>query len=119
LPFFLDVLGGVNVPKNVLGVKVEDVVAMTTYEEASTIVKGLYELGVGNIKMNYLGWFNDGYYHDVAEKVKNVAKLGSKDDFAELGKELAENGGALYGNVAFNEVSYASDDYILKVTTKD
>ena len=113
LPFFVDILGGANVPQNILGVTVDKVVAMTTYEEAADIVEELGEVGIGNIKMNYLGWFNDGYYHDVAEKVKNVAKLGSKDDFAELGKELAENGGALYGNVAFNEVSYTSDDYIL------
>lgn len=113
LPFFLDILGGANVPQNILGVTVDSVVAMTTYEEAGEIVDELNEIGVGNIKMNYLGWFNDGYYHDVPEKIKNIAKLGSKDDFAELGEELAEDGGALYGNVAFNEVSYTSDNYIL------
>ena len=113
LPFFLDILGGANVPKNVLGVTVQDVVAMTTYEEAAEIVEKLNEIGIGNIKMNYLGWFNDGYYHDVPEKVKNLAELGSKDDFAELGEELAEDGGALFGNVAFNEVCYTSKDYIL------
>ena len=113
VPFFLDILGGANVPQNVLGVIVEDVVPMTTYDEAGDIVEELNEIGVGNIKMNYLGWFNGGYYHDVPEKVKNVSELGSKDDFKELGEQLAEDGGKLFGNVAFNEVCYTSKDYIL------
>lgn len=113
LPFFLDILGGVNVPKNVLGVTVEDVVAMTTYEEASAIVEQLNNLGVGNIKMNYLGWFNGGYYHDVPEKIKALSELGSKKEFEALAEQLEADGGALYGNVAFNEVCYTSDDYIL------
>lgn len=113
LPFFLDILGGANVPQNVLGVTVDDVVAMTTYEEAGEIAKKLNEIGVGNIKMNFFGWFNDGYYHDVPEKVKNISELGSKDDFAALEEQLMADGGGLYGNVAFNEVSYTSDDYIL------
>ena len=113
LPFFLDILGGANVPENILGVTVDDVVAMTTYEEAAEITEKLNEIGVGNIKMNFLGWFNGGYYHDVPEKVKNLSELGSKKDFAALGEQLAEDGGGLYGNVAFNEVCYTSSDYIL------
>ena len=113
VPFFLDILGGVNVPKNVFGVTVEDVVAMTTYEEASAIVEKLNTVGVGNIKMNYLGWFNGGYYHDVPEKIKGLSELGSKKEFAALAEKLELDGGALYGNVAFNEVCYTSSDYIL------
>ena len=113
LPFFLDVLGGVNVPKNVLGVTVQDVVAMTTYEEAATIVEKLSELGVGNIKMNYLGWFNDGYYHDVPDRIKHISELGSKKEYAALAEQLQTDGGMLFGNVAFNEVSYTSSDYVL------
>lgn len=113
VPFFLDILGGANVPQNVLGVTVDDVVAMTTYEEAGEIAEKLNEIGVGNIKMNYLGWFNDGYYHDVPETIKNISELGSKNEFASLEDQLVENGGELFGNVAFNEVSYTSSNYIL------
>lgn len=113
VPFFLDILGGVNVPQNILGVTVDDVVAMTTYEEAAEIVEKLNALGVGNIKMNYLGWFNGGYYHDVPEKVNNLSELGSKKEFAALAEQLAADGGMLYGNVAFNEVCYTSKNYVL------
>lgn len=113
LPFFLDILGGVNVPKNVFGVTVDAVVPMTTYEEAALIVEQLNNVGVGNIRMNYLGWFNGGYYHDVPAKIKTISKLGSKDEMVQLAEVLKADGGALFANVAFNEVCYTSDDYIL------
>lgn len=113
VPFFLDVLGGVNVPQNILGVIVDDVVPMTTYKEAADIVNRLNQLGVGNIKMNYLGWFNGGYYHDVPDQIKHLSELGSKKEFAALATQLAADGGMLYGNVAFNEVCYTSKNYVL------
>ena len=58
--------------------------------------------------MNYEGWFNGGIYHDVADKIKLVKKVGSKKDFEHLSDVLEENGGALYGNVSFQKVPYTS-----------
>lgn len=113
LPLYLDILGGVNISKNIAGIKFEDVYGMTTYGQAAEITNRLATGGVQAIKMNYLGWFNGGYYHDVPDKIERVKELGSKDDIAALKAALEENGGALYGNVAFNEVSYTSDRYYL------
>ncbi|HCM12316.1 MAG TPA: hypothetical protein DHW85_03960, partial [Lachnospiraceae bacterium] len=62
---------------------------------------------------NYLGWFNDGYYHDVPDKIKGEAKLGSQQDMAELNNYLSAGGGGLFGNVALNKVSCTSSRYFL------
>lgn len=113
LPLYLDVLGGVNISKNVAGIMFEDVYEMTTYEQAADIVRDLAEGGVHSVKMNYLGWFNGGYYHDVPDKILRVRGLGTKKEIAQLKAELAADGGSLYGNVAFNEVTYTSDRYYL------
>ena len=113
LPLYLDILGGVNISKNIAGIMFEDVYEMTTYEQASAIAKDLAEGGVHAIKMNYLGWFNGGFYHDVPDKIQRVNGLGSKKEIAELKEYLEADGGSLYGNVAFNTVSYASDRYFL------
>ncbi len=115
LPLYLDILGGVNISKNIAGVLFEDVYEMTTYEQAVDIAESLAAGGVHAIKMNYLGWFNGGYYHDVPERIQRVKGLGSKAEMAELKKYLEADGGSLYGNVAFNEVSYTSDRYFLSL----
>ena len=113
LPLYLDVLGGVNISKNVAGIMFEDVYEMTTYEQAADIVRDLADRGVHAVKMNYLGWFNGGFYHDVPDKIQRVKGLGTKKEIAELKDFLEADGGSLYGNVAFNEVSYTSDRYFL------
>lgn len=111
LPLYLDILGGVNISKNIAGISYDSVYEMTTYEQAESIAKDLEAGGVHAIKMNYLGWFNGGYYHDVPDKISKVGGLGSKADIASLKEYLETDGGGLYGNVAFNQVSYTSDRY--------
>jgi len=113
LPLYLDILGGVNISKNIAGIMFEDVYEMTTYEQAAAIAENLTAGGVHAIKMNYLGWFNGGFYHDVPDKIQRVKGLGSKKEIAALKNSLEADGGSLYGNVAFNEVAYTSDRYYL------
>ncbi|MBE5967538.1 MAG: hypothetical protein E7255_11360 [Lachnospiraceae bacterium] len=117
LPFYLDIVGGVNVKKNVAGIRYRDVLKMTTYEEAQNIVEKLAKGGISNIRMNYLGWFNGGYYHDVPDKIKGAAGLGSHKDMAKLNNYLSADGGGLFGNVALNKVSCTSSRYFLSIET--
>lgn len=117
LPFYLDILGGANIGKDIMGIKYMDVYKMTTYNEALSIAKELNKHKVYNIRMNYLGWFNGGYYHDVPDKIKGATKLGSKSDMKKLEEYLSSNGGGLFGNVAFNQVSYTSKRYNLSMET--
>ena len=81
IPLYLDVLGGVETKKHVMGVPYTGISAMTTYEEAEKILEEFYGEDITKIRMNYEGWFNGGIYHDVADKIKLVKKVGSKKDF--------------------------------------
>lgn len=117
LPFYLDIIGGVDVRKDIVGIRYMDVFKLTTYDEALTITKKLKESGISNIRMNYLGWFNGGYYHDVPDKITGATRLGSKSDISELNKYLSTDGGGLFGNVAFNKVSCTSARYFLSMET--
>ena len=84
---------------------------MTTFDEAGTISDELKDAGVFNQVMNFQGWFNGGYYHDVPSKVKILSKLGGKNDMKTLKKTLSENGGKLYADVALQKVTYISKRY--------
>ena len=108
IPFYLDILGGVEIQKHFMGVPYDGVYAMTTYEQAGELLDSLYKSGIGNVRMNYLGWFNGGVYHDAADKIKLIKKLGSKTELEELSRRLEENGGGLFVDTAFQNVSYTS-----------
>lgn len=111
IPFYMDLIGGVKVDANVLGISYLDVFAMTTYEEAEEIVDDLAAGGVNRLVLNYQGWFNEGYYHDAPSKIKLVKELGSKKALERLTDKVEAAGGKLYGDVAFQKVSFIADDY--------
>lgn len=111
LPFYMDIIGGVETKKHFVGVPYDGIYAMTTYEQAGKLVDMLYDDEITNIRLNYKGWFNDGIYHSVADKIKLIKDLGSKDELEQLSKKLEEKGGALFGDVAFQKVSATSDRF--------
>lgn len=110
IPFYLDILGGVLMQKNFLGVPYMGVQAMTTFEEAGVIVDIFNENQITNLRVNYLGWFNDGYYHDVATNIKVDRELGGKKDLERFNDKITRAGSRLYGDVAIQRVSFESED---------
>lgn len=111
IPFYMDLIGGVKVDANILGVSYLDVHPMTTYKEAEEIIDDLAAGGVNRLVLNYQGWFNEGYYHDAASKIKLVKELGSKKELEKLTDKVEAAGGKLYGDVAFQKVSFIADNY--------
>ena len=112
IPLYYDLIGGVKVTDFIVGVQYLAVEAMTTFDQAQEIVNTLQADGISNQVINYQGWMNGGYYHDVTDKVKLVSKLGSKSDFEDLSELVESYGGKLYADVAFQEVTYISKRYV-------
>lgn len=104
LPLFISVLGAVDKRKTMLGVPYRGIVPMTTFDEASELADRLHADGVRNIRMRFVGWFNKGMNHTVPSSAKVVGALGSAKDMRELDAKLAEKGGRLYPDVAFQHV---------------
>jgi len=115
LPFYLDIVGGVKMQQSFLGVPYLSEYPMTTFDEAGTIVDSFLKNNISNLRVDYLGWFNGGYYHDTAKKVKVDNKLGGKKDLEALNNKLSEVGGKLYGDVAFQKVSWNAKHYNYKM----
>ena len=111
IKFYYDVLGGVLMDKFILGVQYEGMYAMTTFEQAGEISNDLAANGVTNQVMNYQGWMNGGYYHDVVDKIRVPFSLGGKSDLEALNETVKANGGNMYADVAFQQVTFASDRY--------
>ena len=111
IPFYYDVIGGVKETAHTLGVQHLRVKAMTTFDEAAQMAQTLSDKGVTNQVMNFQGWMNGGYYHDVPDRIKVQRQLGSKKDLEELSKAVESLGGEFYADVAFQNVTYIAKRY--------
>ncbi len=109
LKFYYDVISGVEMTEYFLGKQYMGLTAMTTFEEAEEMARILSEKGISNQVMNLQGWFNDGYYHKAADSVWVNWKLGGKSGLNSLNSTLETLGGTLYGDVAFQKVSYDAE----------
>lgn len=116
IPFYLDLVGGVKLQESVLGVSYLGVYPMTTFDEAGTIINAFRDRQISNLRVNYLGWFNGGYYHGIFNKMKVDKELGGRKDLERLNRTLKEAGIRLYGDVAIQRVTFeAEDDYNWKM----
>lgn len=111
IKFYYDVLGGVMMYKFFLGTRYQGMYAMTTFDQAADISADLAASGVSNQVMNFQGWMNRGYYHDVVDKIQIPRALGGKRDLKKLNDTVAANGGTLYTDVAFQKVTEISKRY--------
>lgn len=111
IKFYYDVLGGVDMYKHFLGTKYNGLYAMTTFEEAEEMSNDLTELGITNQVMNYQGWMNGGYYHDVTDKLRVPLALGGRSGLEALSETVTGNGGSFYADVAIQKVTTISKRY--------
>ena len=107
IPFYYDVITGVKETGHFLGAQYLHTFAMTTFDEAAFMSDEFAAAGITNQVMNLQGWFNGGYYHDATDSVHVIGKLGGKTGLANLNETLRNNGGILYGDVAFQKVTFA------------
>lgn len=117
IPFYLDIIGGVKRQESLLGAPYMAVYPMTRFDQAGDIVERFRQNGVKSLRVNVLGWFNGGYYHDVAKNIRVERRLGGKRDLRELNDRVTALGDRLYGDVAFQRVTFESDHYNWKMET--
>ena len=99
----VDIVGSVLGVENILGVSYKTDIALTTYEQAQTIVKDLQANGMSNLGVKLSGWTNEGLTHSYLEDAKVSSLLGGEDSFKSLIKAIEDSGAKVYpdGNVQF------------------
>ncbi|MDF2845565.1 MAG: hypothetical protein K0R00_3991 [Herbinix sp.] len=111
IPFYYDVISGVKETSHILGMQYLHTFSMTSFDEAAQMSEDLKTQGITNQVMNLQGWFNGGFYHNTVDKIKVTKKLGGKSGLEELNDVLVKDGGRLYADVAFQQISFAASDY--------
>lgn len=108
IKFYYDVICGVEMRETFLGKQYRSMKPMTTFEEAGHMAAILKDQGIENQVMNLQGWFNSGYYHDAADKIRVPHKLGGKSGLEALNTTMKDLNGQLYADVAFQKVPNGS-----------
>ncbi len=111
IKMYYDVLGGVERRKFFLGTQYRGLYAMTSFSDAEEMSNDLKTAGVTNQVMNFQGWSQGGYYHDVLSKVRVPLKLGGKSGLEDLSSTVESNGGSFYVDAAFQKVTLVSSRY--------
>ncbi|GHV32549.1 hypothetical protein FACS18949_03810 [Clostridia bacterium] len=108
IPFYMDIVGGAQARKFFASIAYRGMLSMTTYKQAQEIVGVLRGSGITNQIVNYQGWYNRGYYHDVASKINPDNGMGSVKDLKALAAEVEEQGGRFYSDTIFQNVPFTS-----------
>ncbi|MBR1592682.1 MAG: hypothetical protein IJ666_06710 [Ruminococcus sp.] len=109
-PMYVDLYGGTEKKKPVLGIPVTMKQSVTKYGEAKEILGRLKDNGVDDMVVSYNNWTNDGIKNQIDKGAKASGTLGGKSDFRDLTNFMSENGIELYP-VSDNRDFYSGNSY--------
>ncbi len=107
---YVDLYGGVQKKKPILGIPVTLKTSITSYSQAEDILSKLKDNGVDDIVVSYSNWTNDGIKNKVDTGAKPSGTLGGKSDFKSLTQFMDSSGYQLYP-VSDNRDFYSGNGY--------
>lgn len=107
IPFYLEVTGAIDKVKPLLGIPVNRIEPLTTYEEAVKMLQTLKDNKIGNVTLRYDGWANGGIKSTIPIRLNLISQLGGRSGFKKLQEFTAENGIKLLPETG---ILYASND---------
>ncbi len=104
IPLYMDLIGDIDTTTNILGVPIPTKTALTTFENAQTIMEELKGKGIDNQNVRYLGWVNGGMASTAANRMKVESKLGGKKGLEKLIAYAQEQNFSLFMDFDFSYV---------------
>lgn len=112
-PLVLELYGGVMKQQFVMGFPVEQVVPLTTFADAATIVSRLKDGGVDNILIQYTQWQKDATGAPIQTHLPVEGNLGGKRDLEKL-LAMQSEGLGVYLDVNVNRMASSAWGYSTK-----
>ena len=109
-PMYIDLYGGTEKKKPVLGIPVTMKQSVTKYDEAKEILTSLKNNGVDDMVISYNNWTNDGIKNQIDTGAKASGTLGGSGDFKDFKNFVNENNISLYP-VSDNRDFYSGNGY--------
>lgn len=99
----LQLIGGVMHSENFLGVPVNRVLPITTYDDAVSMVEELKDMGTQRVIINYLYWYNNATDRRLTLGIDTESRLGNKKSLDNMVSEISKNG-KVYLDLNFTEL---------------
>ena len=109
-PLVIEFWGGVMKQQFVMGFPVEQVVPLTTFEDAAAILSRLQSSGIDNILVNYTQWQKDGTGAPIRTDLPAEGNLGGRGDLKDL-LDMGSDGLSIYLDVNVNRMAASSWGY--------
>lgn len=121
LPLSISLYGGVQKKEPFLGIPITRKKAVTSFEQAKSIVSGLKENGADSMVVTLENWTDDGIEGKADYKAKPSSVLGTSGEFRDMVKYFDDNGIEFYpvvNNTTFNSGNgyYAFSDTAMRAS---
>ncbi len=85
IPLYIETLGAIESTKSVMGVPVDTMVALTSFQDTKEILDELRkEYSIDNVKVKMNAWYNGGFMADIATSIEVEKVLGGEEGFKDL-----------------------------------
>ncbi len=119
VPMTIDILGSIEILKQIAGIPTNTPQALTTYKEAAALIADMADENKWkDVNVRYLGWFNGGVLNSAATEIRLIGALGGKSSLKKVVSTAQEKGYNIYldgevqfvyGNKLFDGYSKNSD----------
>jgi hypothetical protein len=109
---YLDLYGAVRKQKSIVGIPLNIVQPLTTYNDAVNILKDLKKSKVSDIVLNYHDWYSDSVDSKIPTSASAISKLGGSKGLKELISYSKDNNVKLYPQVDFLEILNGKVNYL-------
>lgn len=104
LPVTVDILGSIEILKQIAGIPTNTPQALTTYKEAAALIVDMADDNKwSDINVRYQGWFNGGVLNAAATEIRLIGALGGKSSLKKVISTAKDKGYDIYldGEVQF------------------
>lgn len=110
----VELIGAIDKVQQVAGVPTSVPIALTTYDQATELLRELVKRGMPNLTIRYSGWMNGGMNQQALSRVKLIRELGSESSLLTLTQTAADAGVPLYldGLTAFARDSGIKEGFV-------
>ncbi len=123
---FLETFGAIDTTERMFGVPVDVKKALTSFNDAKTMINDLAGYGITNLSIKYRGWANGGLDATAPTKIDVVDELGGKSGLVNLIKYANEKGVEIFpdldytyiSNYSFTDKFDAKDDTVKTVDNR-
>lgn len=104
VPLFINTIGAVDLRSSFLGMPVNRVTALTTYDQAIKMLQIFKDEGINNLNLRFTGWFNGGVRHTLLRRFNHIAAIGGRQGLQRLLDFIAQNDIQFFADAALNFV---------------